>query len=460
MIDLEKANSRMSDQSTLEHLQTVAESLESGATMQIRYLLNGALPAQDVARLLESSPPKERKLLWELIDHDNQGDVLQYVSEEISVQFMKDMDTERLLAVSEHFDNDDLADILQQLPETLVKEVLASMTAQNRARMESLMSYSEDSAGGLMNTDTITIRPNITIDIVFRFLRRHSELPEMTDNLLVVSRSDRFLGTLPLRKLLVADTDTIVRDIMETDCDVIYAHQSAAEVAQLFEKMDLVSAPVIDPETKKLLGRITIDDVVDVIRDEAEHSMLQMAGLDDDEDTFAPIMQTTRRRAVWLGINLITAFIASYVIGLFQDTLDKVVALAILMPIVASMGGIAGSQVLTLVIRGIALNQIGSSNARWLLNREVVVGLINGVLWASVIALLTTVWFGDIKIAYVIAGAIVINLLFAALTGTLLPIALKKLGIDPALAGSVILTTVTDVIGFLSFLGLATLFLL
>lgn len=450
----------MSDQTTLEHLQTVADSLESGATMQIRYLLNGALPAQDVARLLESSPPRERKLLWDLIDHNNQGDVLQYVSEEISVQFMKSMDRERLLAVSEHFDNDDLADILQQLPETLVKEVLASMTAQNRARMESLMSYSEDSAGGLMNTDTITIRPNITIDIVFRFLRRHNELPEMTDNLLVVSRSDRFLGILPLRKLLVADTDTTVRDIMETDCDVIFAHQTATEVAELFEKMDLVSAPVIDPDSKKLLGRITIDDVVDVIRDEAEHSMLSMAGLDDDEDTFAPIMQTTRRRAVWLGINLITAFIASYVIGLFQDTLDKVVALAILMPIVASMGGIAGSQVLTLVIRGIALNQIGSSNARWLLNREVIVGLINGIIWATVIAMLTVVWFDDIRIAYVIAGAIVINLLFAALTGTLLPIALKKLGIDPALAGSVILTTVTDVVGFLSFLGLATLFLI
>ncbi|CUB03243.1 Mg2+ transporter (mgtE) [Marinomonas fungiae] len=428
--------------------------------MQIRYLLNGALPAQDVARLLESSPPKERKLLWELIDHDKQGDVLQYVSEEISIQFMKSMDTERLLAISESFDDDDLADILQQLPETLVKEVLASMTAQNRMRMESLMSYPEDSAGGLMNTDTITIRPNITIDIVFRFLRRHTELPEMTDSLLVVSRSDRFLGILPLRKLLVADTDTTVRDIMETDCDVIYAEQTATEVAQLFEKMDLVSAPVIDPNSKRLLGRITIDDVVDVIRDEAEHSMLQMAGLDDDEDTFAPVMQTTRRRAVWLGINLITAFIASYVIGLFQDTLDKVVALAILMPIVASMGGIAGSQVLTLVIRGIALNQIGASNARWLLNREIIVGLINGVLWATVIALLTVVWFGDMQIAYVIAGAIIINLIFAALTGTLLPIALKKLGIDPALAGSVILTTVTDVVGFLSFLGLATLFLL
>ncbi len=449
-----------SEQTTLEHLQAVSDSLETGATMQIRYLLNGALPAQDVARLLESSPPKERKLLWELIDHKNQGEVLQYVTEEISIQFMKSMDTERLLAVSEHFDNDDLADILQQLPETLVKEVLASMTAQNRARMEALLSYSEDSAGGLMNTDTITIRPNITVDIAFRFLRRHNELPEMTDSLLVVSRSDRFLGILPLTKLLVADPEAKVRDIMETDCDVIYADQSAAEVAQLFEKMDLVSAPVLDPDTKKLLGRITIDDVVDVIRDEAEHSMLSMAGLDDDEDTFAPIMQTTKRRAVWLGINLVTAFTASYVIGLFQDTLDKVVALAILMPIVASMGGIAGSQVLTLVIRGIALNQIGGSNARWLLNREIIVGLINGLLWAVVIAALTVVWFGDWQIAYVIAGAIIINLLFAALTGTLLPIALKKLGIDPALAGSVILTTVTDVVGFLAFLGLATLYLI
>ncbi|RDL45769.1 magnesium transporter [Marinomonas piezotolerans] len=450
----------MNEPTTLEHLQAVSDSLESGATMQIKYLLNGALPAQDVARLLESSPPRERKLLWGLIDHTNQGEVLPYVSEEISIQFMKSMDTERLLAVSEHFDNDDLADILQQLPETLVKEVLASMTAQNRARMEALLSYSEDSAGGLMNTDTITIRPNITVDIVFRFLRRHSELPEMTDSLLVVSRTDRFLGMLPLTKLLVADADATVRDIMETECDVIYADQDAAEVAQLFEKMDLVSAPVIDPETKKLLGRITIDDVVDVIRDEAEHSMLSMAGLDDDEDTFAPIIQTSKRRAVWLGINLVTAFTASYVIGLFQDTLDKVVALAILMPIVASMGGIAGSQVLTLVIRGIALNQIGNANAKWLLNREIIVGLINGTLWAAVIAALTYMWFGDMQIAYVIAGAIVINLLFAALTGTLLPIALKKLGIDPALAGSVILTTVTDVVGFLSFLGLATIFLI
>jgi magnesium transporter len=450
----------MSKQNTLNHLQTVTESLESGETMQIRYLLNGALPAQDVARLLESSPPKERKLLWELVDAKNEGEVLQYLSEDIGIQFMKNMDTERLIAVSEHFESDDLADLLQHLPEKIVKEVLASMSIQDRTRVEGLLSYSEDSAGGLMNTDTITIRPNITVDIAFRYLRRHTSLPDMTDNLLVVSRSDRLLGTLPLTKLLVSDLNATIRDIMETEFTVIVAETPASEVAQLFEKMDLVSAPVIDSKTKKLLGRITIDDVVDVIRDEAEHSMLSMAGLDDDEDTFSPIMKTTRRRAVWLGINLITAFIASYVIGLFQDTLDQVVALAILMPIVASMGGIAGSQVLTLVIRGIALNQIGATNTRWLLNRELIVGLLNGLLWSTVIAALTALWFDNIKIAYIIAGAIVINLLFAAVTGTLLPILLKKIGIDPALAGSVILTTVTDVIGFLSFLGLATIFLI
>ncbi|MGO2354519.1 MAG: magnesium transporter [Marinomonas foliarum] len=450
----------MSEQNTLNHLQTVTESLETGATMQIRYLLNGALPAQDVARLLESSPPKERKLLWELIEDKNEGEVLQYLPEDIGVQFMKNMNTERLIAVSEHFESDDLADLLQHLPEKIVKEVLASMTAQDRTRVEDLLSYSEDSAGGLMNTDTITIRPNITVDIVFRYLRRHAKIPDMTDNLLVVSRSDKLLGTLSLTKLLVSNPSATVRDIMETEFTAINAETPASEVAQLFEKMDLVSAPVIDGESRKLLGRITIDDVVDVIRDEAEHSMLSMAGLDDDEDTFSPIMKTTKRRAVWLGINLITAFIASYVIGLFQNTLDQVVALAILMPIVASMGGIAGSQVLTLVIRGIALNQIGATNTRWLLNRELVVGLLNGILWATVIAALTALWFDNIKIAYIIAGATIINLLFAATTGTLLPIFLKKIGIDPALAGSVILTTVTDVIGFLSFLGLATIFLI
>ena len=450
----------MVEHDTQQHLQTVTDSLESGGTMQIKYLLNGALPAQDVARLLESSPPKERRLLWDLIEQKNEGEILQYLTEDISAQFLKEMDTEQLVAVTGQLESDDLADILQNLPETVVTEVLASMKAQDRSRVESLLSYPEDSAGGLMNTDTITVRPNISIDIAFRFLRRHASLPDMTDSLLVVSRSDRFLGTLPLTKLLVADPDATVREIMETETTVIEADASASEVAQLFEKMDLVSAPVIDEASGKLLGRITIDDVVDVIRDEAEHSMLSMAGLDDDEDTFAPIMQTSKRRAVWLGINLITAFIASYVIGLFQNTIDQIVALAILMPIVASMGGIAGSQVLTLVIRGIALGHIGAANTRWLLNREIVVGFLNGILWAIVVGALTAYWFDNIEIAYIIAGALIINLLFAALVGTLLPITLKRFGIDPALAGNVILTTVTDVVGFLSFLGLATIFLI
>lgn len=449
----------MPDKNTLAHLQTVTESLESGATLQTRYLLNGALPAQEVASLLESSPPKERKQLWELIEDKNQGEVLQYLNEDIRLQFLENMSTHRVVAVSEHFESDDLADLLQHLPDKVVSEVLLSMSPQDRLRVEALLSYSEDSAGGLMNTDTITIRPNVTLDRVFRYLRQYKQIPDMTDSLLVVSRSNRLLGILPLAKLLVCDPKTTVRDIMETDHTTIHSNTSVSEVAQVFEKMDLVSAPVIDRSTGKLLGRITIDDVVDVIRDEAEHSMLSMAGLDDDEDTFSPIMKTTRRRAVWLGINLITAFIASYVIGLFQNTLNQVVALAVLMPIVASMGGIAGSQVLTLVIRGIALDQIGSANMRWLLNRELIVGLLNGLLWSAIIAILTAVWFDNLKIAYIIAGATIINLLIAALTGTLLPIFLKKLGIDPALAASVILTTVTDVVGFLAFLGLATIFL-
>lgn len=450
----------MREQDTLQHFQAVTESLESGSTMQTRYLLNGALPAQDVAKLLESSPPKERKLLWELIEQKNEGEILQYLSEEVSTQFLSKMGTEELVAVTEQLESDDLADILQNLPETVVAEVLSSMTVQNRARVESLLSYSEDSAGGLMNTDTITVRPNISVDIAFRFLRRHDSLPDMTDSLLVVSRSDRFLGTLPLTKLLVADPNMTIREIMDTETTVINASMPADEVAQLFEKLDLVSAPVVEESSGKLLGRITIDDVVDVIRDQAEHSLLSMAGLDDDEDTFAPILHTSKRRAVWLGINLITAFIASYVIGLFQATIDQIVALAILMPIVASMGGIAGSQVLTLVIRGIAVGHISSSNTRWLLNREILVGLINGVIWAFIVAILTSLWFDDIRIAYIIALALIINLFFAALAGTLLPITLKHFGIDPALAGGVILTTITDVIGFLAFLGLATTFLL
>jgi magnesium transporter len=330
------------------------------------------------------------------------------------------------------------------------------MDSQDRERVEEVLAYEEDTAGGLMNTDTVTIRADITMDVVLRYLRRHRSLPEMTDSLLVVSRNGVLVGILPLTTMLVSSPSATVREVMETDITTINVNMPDSEVANVFERQDLVTAPVVNDDNI-LLGRITIDDVVDVIRDDADHSLMSMAGLDEDEDTFAPVKQTTKRRAVWLGINLVTAFIASAVIGMFEGTIEKVVALAVLMPIVASMGGIAGSQTLTLVIRGMAVGQISSGNLKWLLNREFTVSMINGALWAAVVSGLAMLWFNDITIGIVIASALMINLVVAAIAGTVLPYFLKSRDIDPALAGGVILTTITDVVGFLSFLGLASI---
>ncbi|MAD45645.1 MAG: magnesium transporter [Oceanospirillaceae bacterium] len=440
-------------------LHSLSAALESGAMTQVRRILNSGLAPVDIAHLIESSPPKARKILWEMVDKELEGEVLQNLSEELQSHFLSDMSAEEVADIAAELDTDDVADMLQQLPERVTQEVLDSMDQQDRDRLESVLGYAEDSAGGLMNTDTITIRPDITLDVVLRYLRRHKSLPEMTDNLLVVSRNNEFIGTLAISKLLVSAPHQTVREVMSTDAKIIPATMHDTDVAKLFERHDLVSAPVVDDDGI-LVGRITIDDVVDVIRETADHSLMSMAGLDDEEDTFAPALKTSRRRAVWLGINLITALAASAVIGLFDETIEKVVALAVLMPIVASMGGIAGSQVLTLVIRGQALGHLSGSNFRWLFNREIIVAAINGFLWAAVIALITFIWFRDASIAAIIAAAIVINLLVAAVAGAALPLILKARGIDPALAGSVVLTTVTDVVGFLSFLGLATLFYL
>jgi magnesium transporter len=441
---------------TLAQLDELIDALSSGTFVNVRRMLN-ALPPADIAHLLESSPPPTRAVLWQLVDDDDEGEILQELGDELQSQFLRSMDAEEVAAATEGLEPDDVADILQRLPEKVLQEVLKTMDAQDRARVEQVLEYPEDTAGGLMNTDTITVRARHTADVVLRYLRRHEEIPEMTDNLIVVNRSDTFLGLLPLRTLLVADPSATIREIMETDREPIPANMPENEVAQLFERHDWVSAPVID-ESGKLLGRITIDDVVDVIREDAEHSLMSMAGLDEDEDTFAPVFQTTPRRAIWLGVNLVTAFIASAVINLFQGTIDKVVALAVLMPIVASMGGIAGTQTLTVMIRGMALGQIGGSNQSWLVNREFLVGLLNGLLWSAVVAVAASVWFSDWLIGAIIAAAMVINLVTAALAGTLIPLILKRLDIDPALAGGVVLTTVTDVVGFMSFLGLATLF--
>ncbi|RVU30678.1 MULTISPECIES: magnesium transporter [Neptunomonas] len=443
---------------TTAALDKLNKALESGAFQQVRFTLNTTLRPVEVAHLLEKSPPKERQILWNLVHHENEAKVLQHLADDIQADILATMDTDRVLEISESLETDDLADMLQQLPETVTRELLKIMDEQNRERIEEILAYPEDTAGGLMNTDTVTVRPDITVETVLRYIRRHDEIPDMTDSLFVISRKkESYIGILPLTKLLVSDPDITVREIMNTDIEPIPADMPDDEVAKLFEQQDLVSAPVVNTKGK-LVGRITIDDVVDVIREDADHSLMSMAGLDEDEDTFAPLMKTTRRRAVWLGINLITALLASAVIGMFQATIDQVVALAVLMPIVASMGGIAGSQTLTLVIRGQALGHVERSNAGWLLNRELLVGGLNGILWAVVVSSVAIYWFQDTTIGMVIGMAIVINLVAGALAGTLLPLILKAWGIDPALAGSVLLTTITDVVGFLAFLGLATYF--
>jgi magnesium transporter len=441
---------------TQTQLGELYEALETGESLQIKRLLNG-LQAVEIAHLLESSPPQARRVLWHWVDRDIEGEVLQELSEDIQAAFLRHMDTQEVVEITEGMDADDIADILQQLPNRVIKEVLAAMKAQDRLRVECVLSYDEDTAGGLMNTDTITIRPRFTLDVVMRYLRRHDEIPPSTDNLIVVNRKDEFLGLLSLSKLLTKDPSVTVKEVMQTDAESIHVDMPDTEVASLFERHNWISAPVVD-DAGNLLGRITIDDVVDVIRDDADHSLMSMAGLDEEEDTFAPVMRTTPRRAIWLGVNLITAIIASSVISIFQDTLDKVVALAILMPIVASMGGVAGNQTLTVVIRGMALGQIGRNNLSWLLSREFRVGLFNGFLWALVMGMVVSMWFDDYVLAFIIAAAMVINLLTAALAGALLPVFLKSIKIDPALAGGVALTTITDVVGFFAFLGLATHF--
>ncbi len=437
-------------------LEELSAALDSGTFTDVRRMLNG-LPAADVAHLLESSPPRFRHILWQLVEVDQEGEVLGELSDELQALFLSEMDAAEVALITEGLDDDDVADILQQLPDRITREVLNSMDHQDRARIEQVLNFPDDTAGGLMKTDAITIRARFTLDVVLRYLRRHEEIPEMTDNLIVVNRNDQVVGLLPLRTLLVSDPSSSVREMMITDMELIPAYLPDDEVARLFERNDWVSAPVVD-DNGRLLGRITIDDVVDVIREDADHTFMSMAGLDEDEDTFAPVFKTAPKRAIWLGINLLTAFIAASMINMFQDTIEKVVALAVLMPIVASMGGVAGTQTLTILVRGIAMGQVGKNNQAWLINRELAVGFLNGMLWAGVVAVAASLWFDDWILGIIIAAAMIINLVTAAATGAVLPLLMNKVNIDPALAGGVVLTTVTDVVGFVSFLGLATLY--
>ncbi|MCK4743038.1 MAG: magnesium transporter [Sulfuriflexus sp.] len=444
---------------TLTRLQQFSKVLQSGTLQQLQLMLNG-LFAAEIAHLLESLPREKREFVWELVEPDLQGDVLLDVNDDIREHLIRQMETSELVAASEGLEVDDLADFIQDLPDTVMQLVLQSMGSQDRHRLESILSYPEDTAGGLMNTDTITVRPNNTIDVVLRYLRRsRGKIPAMTDNLYVVDRDNKYLGQVPLTDLLTREPSMSIGELMNTEHPGISADMPDNDVATMFEHRELVSAPVIN-ENNELLGRITIDDVIDVIREDAEHSLMSMAGLSEEDDMFAPVITSTRRRSIWLGTNLITALLASWVIGQFGATIEKLVALAILMPIVASMGGVAGSQTLTLVIRAMALGQIDTSNAGRLIVKELSVGILNGLVWALIISLVTILWFDDVQLGFIIGAAIIVNLVTGALAGATVPLFLKKVGADPALGGGVVLTTITDVVGFLSFLGLAALFLI
>jgi len=433
----------------------IDRALGSGTLGDIAGIISDLSPG-DVAHLISSYPPRVRQVLWSLLDPEQEADVLNELPEDLRNTFLIEMEPEALASIVGKLDDDDVADILQDLPDHITGQVLSIMDEADRARIETVLGYSDDVAGGLMSTDVVTIRADLTLDVVLRYLRRHTEIPPNTDSVIVVNREDRYVGLLPIRTLLVSDPSVSVREMMITNRDPIPAQMPSSEVARLFERNDWISAPVID-DSGALLGRITIDDIVDVIREEADHSLTSLGRL-GEEDTFSPVLQTAPRRAVWLGINLLTAFIAASVINVFQGTIEKVVALAVLMPIVASMGGIAGTQTLTVLIRGMAMGHINQRNQAWLIGRETVVGVINGFLWATVVAIAAALWFDDWLLGGVIASAMIINLITAGVSGAVLPLLLHRMGIDPALAGGVVLTTVTDVVGFLSFLGLATVF--
>ncbi len=448
----------MSEGSQKQRLEIFSKILDTGTMLQARRMLSVLKPAE-IADLLESLPKSQRRLVWEMVNRELDGEVLLEVGDEVRASLIEEMDHEEMLEATKGLETDDLVDLLQSFPEAVIHEVLESMDRQNRHRLEAVMSYDEDSAGGLMNIDTVTVRPDVTLEVVLRYLRLRGELPSQTDSLFVVNRYDEYLGVITVNDLLVKEPQQTVGELLDTEIAPINAAEHETAVARYFQDNDLISAPVVDDDNL-LLGRITVDDVVDVIREEGEASILSMAGLNEEEDIFAPVFPAARRRAIWLGANLVTAFLASWVIGLFEATLDQVVALAVLMPIVASMGGIAGSQTLTLVIRGLALGQLGASNVHWLLVKEASVGMLNGLLWAAVVAGLAGAWFGEPMISGIIAAALVINLLAGALAGVAIPLILRRLNIDPALAGTVVLTTVTDITGFMAFLGLATVVLL
>ena len=442
--------------SSEELLKKIQDQEVEPSINQIRRLLSGMHPSE-VAHSIESLPPKERKFLWSLIDTQDEGEIIAELHDEIQQELISEISAEELITILGDLELDEIVDILQVLPDRKTENILSAMSMRDRKRIREALEYPEDSAGGLMNTDIISVRPKHNLEVVMRYLRAQRELPKNTDQIFVVSRENKFLGSLPISTIIVSDPNLNVRELMETETQPLLVDLNDKDVSRLFEQNDWVSAPVIDKESN-LIGRITIDDVVDVIMEDADQNFLGMAGV--AEDTFAPPARAAKSRILWLSINLLTAFIASMTISLFQATIDQIVYLAILMPIVASMGGVAGTQTLTIMIRGLTLQQINHSNLQWLYKREIAVSIVNGILLSILVGGITYLWFKDIIIATLICVAMVVNLVFSAIAGIFIPIILRKFNQDPAIAGSVVVTTVTDVIGFFSFLGLATIFLI
>ena len=443
----------------IEQENNLNQLLESSSELsqdEIRSLLK-KLSSSEIAHALESSPPKQRKLFFSLLETNEEGDVLADLGEEIQQELVSNISNEELAEAVKELEPDETVDILQNLPEDRMNTILSKMSYRDRKRIEIGLTYPENTAGGLLNTDVISVRPSHSIEVVINYLRDQEELPDNTDKIFVVNKEDEYIGEIAISKIITCKPNLTVREIMSTSSNPILVSQDDKEVATIFERNDIISSAVID-ESGKLIGRITIDDVLDVIREDADQNFLGMAGV--AEDTFAPPGRAAKSRMFWLSMNLLTAFIASMTINIFKDVLDQIVYLAILMPIVASMGGVAATQTLTIVLRGLTLEQINSSNLRWLFKRELAVSILNGLVLSILVGLVTYFWFHEITLALLISFALIINLVSSVIAGVFVPIILRKLNQDPAISGSVVVTTVTDVIGFLSFLGLATVFLI
>ena len=439
-----------------ENLKIILDDSSNLSLNQIRRLLND-MSSSEIAHALESSPPKQRSIIFSLLETEEEGDVLFELGEEIQQDLISNISNEELTEAVKELELDEIVDILQNLPEERMKKILSNMSKVDRQRIEMGLTYPENTAGGLLNTDVISVRPNNSIKEVLSYLRDQKELPENTDKIFVVNNDNNYLGEMPISKIITTDPVMNVREIMETDMPAIDVNLEDKDVATIFERNNLISSAVIDHKGQ-LIGRITIDDVVDVIREDADQNLLGMAGV--AEDTFAPPGRAAKSRVFWLAMNLVTAFIAASTINIFQDVIDKIVYLAVLMPIVASMGGVAATQTLTIVLRGLTLEQINTSNIKWLFKRELAVSIINGIVLSTLVAISTYLWFQDHTLAVLIAFALVINLISSVIAGILVPLILRKLNQDPAIGGSVVVTTVTDVVGFFSFLGLATIYLI